>query len=433
MAAIKGYWFFPRIVVDEASAQQISGHARSEPNNLSSIPLLKDDAMFQVLVLGARGAGKSVFLASLFHLLSVQDRKGNNFILSCADLESQSQLRNMFLQISNPDKGWPAGTKSAQEYIFDCEHIKDGQRIKLFKFRYYDFPGGFIAESNATDFGFILAQTRMAHSILVLLDGKKILNLLEDRESPRDEPSIYDDLTMMGTILQECTGKAVHFAITKSDILNLKKYSLTRIKNKLMDHTSFRNIIEQRHGRPTYLLPVSAVGDRFAKFNPETQQMNKRPNGLVEPKHVDMSLTFTLVDYLAKIAADDFSENLDAIIARDYIWRKLVLPLAPLVALLTGPLVGYICHYWGNEYNFFLMAIISAAATLAIGWLASAGGTRIKELIENIWADLDKTRRHFAERQAALKMVINRQIERADHFRRTYPDAAFVSKESPEQ
>lgn len=438
MAALKGY-FFPRLIVDETSAQQVSNRSTtsSESGTLSSLPSMRDDAMFQVLVIGTRGAGKTVFLASLFQLLGVQDPRGNNFILSCPDIRSQSQLKNIFEQISSPERGWPPGTTGTQEYIFECEHIKDEQRIKLFRFRYFDFPGGFLGESNENDFAFILTQIRKAHSILVLLDGKKILNLLEDRAPPIGEPSIYDDLSSMGRFLQECIGKPVHFAITKSDILNLKPNSLGKIKKKLMVHTSFRNIIEQRKSRPTYLIPVSAVGNGFAKFDPVTQQMKKLPNGIVEPKHVDMSLTFTLVDYLTKIATqDDSTREKDGIFVRDWLWQNLVVPYAPLAGLLVGPFVDYIFHVWvGKEVEYSIMAIsimavISAAATLGIRSLLNAGGTKIKELVEGVQMDFANTRRHFAERQAALMSVIKRQIARADRFRAANPDAAFITEES---
>ena len=51
MAALKGY-FFPRLIVDETSAQQGTDRitTRSESGTLSSLPSMRDDAMFQVLV-----------------------------------------------------------------------------------------------------------------------------------------------------------------------------------------------------------------------------------------------------------------------------------------------------------------------------------------------------------------------------------------------
>jgi hypothetical protein len=436
MATLKGY-FFPRLIVDETSENQGSdlGITRSEGNSLSSLPPMKDDAMFQVMVLGTRGAGKTVFLASLFHLLGVQDRNGNNFILSCSDVKNQNQLRSTFQQISSPERDWPSGTTSSQEYIFDCEHIKDGQKIKLFKFRYFDFPGGFIAESNETDFGFILAQIEKSHSILVLLDGKKIRNLLENRDAPKGEPTIYDDLSTMGGILQKCVGKPLHFAITKSDILNLKANSLGRIKKKLLKHNAFRNIIEQRDGRPTYLLPVSAVGNGFAEFDPVTQQMKKRADGLVQPIHVDMSLTFTLVDHLTKIVLQNESPVVDDdMIVRDWLWKKILL-VAPVVGLLAGPAVNYASQkFWGDvKVDYMLQAAISVVATLGLRSILKSCGTQIKEIIESIKADFDKTRRHFAERQVTLKMIVRRQVARADRFRAANPDAAFITEESQDQ
>lgn len=436
VATLKGY-FFPRLIVKEAASDPgiERAAARLERDDLSSLSVLKDDTMFQVFVLGTRGAGKTVFLASLFHLLSTQDRTGNNFILSCADIKNQNQLRSTFQQISNPEQDWPAGTHASQEYIFDCEHIKDGQRIKLFKFRYFDFPGGFIAENNETNLGFILTQIRKAHSILVLLDGKKILNLLENRPSSSGEPTIYDDLSMMAGILQECVGKPLHFAITKSDILNPRAHNLARIKKKLLKHNGFRNITEQQNDRPAYLLPVSAVGNNFAEFDPVNQRMKKRADGLIEPSHVDMSLTFTLVDYLARITAqNELPGDERDIIVRDWLWSKIVL-VAPIIGLLAGPAVSYGGQiFWGGaRVDFILQAIISAAATLGLRSLLSAGGARIKEIVENIKADFDNTRQHLSDRQSALKAVVRRQNVRAARFRDAYPDAALGAEESPER
>jgi hypothetical protein len=433
MATLKGY-FFPRLVIDERSVDRASDRAASrvERDSPSSLPILKDDTMFQVFVLGTRGAGKTVFLASLFHLLSVQDRSRNNFVLSCADAKSQNQLRNTFHQISNPERDWPAGTSASQEYVFDCEHIKDGQRIKLFKFRYFDFPGGFITESTETDFSFILSQAKKAHSILVLLDGKKIRNLLENSAPPKGEPTIYDDLNMMGGILQECIGKPLHFAITKFDILNPKSHSLARIKKKLLKHNGFKNIVEQQGARPIYLLPVSAVGDSFAEFDPVSQQMKKRADGLIEPTHVDMSLTFTLVDYLAKIAAQNELQNDEGTIVRDWFWKKTVL-LAPGCGLLAGPAVSYGGRmFWGEGVEYVSQIVISAAATLGLRLLLDAGGARIKAIVEGIKSDIDNTRKHISERQSALNVVVRRQIARADRFRASYPDASLVNEESLE-
>jgi hypothetical protein len=170
--------------------------------------------------------------------------------------------------------------------------------------------------------------------------------------------------------------------------------------------------------------------------------MKKRANGFVAPKHVDMSLTFTLVDHLARIATqqDPTGDDLGAEIVRDWIWRKVVIPWAPLLGIPVGPCVSYALHLWlgddhiwpGEKGNYAIMAVISAVATLGIRSLLNAGGTWIKEIVESLHADFARARRHFAERQEALKLVIARQIKRADHFRLIYPDAAFVTEESTE-
>jgi hypothetical protein len=438
MATLKGY-FFPRLNIDETSADHAIDRsaASAQSGGLSPLPVPNDDALFQVFVLGTRGAGKTVFLASLFHLLSTQDRARNNFILSCSDPKSLTQLRNIFVQISNPEKDWPAGTHASQEYIFDCEHIKADQRIKLFRFRYFDFPGGFITENKSeADLSFVLTQIKRAHSILVLLDGKKIRNLLEDRLPPEGEPTIFDDLNMMAGILQQCIGKPLHFAITKSDILYPRIHSLAKIKKKLLKHNGFRNLVEHQNGRPVYLLPVSAVGDNFVEFDPVTQQMKKKPDGLIEPSYVDMSLTFTLVDYLKKISAQLRNEHpFDArdVVVRDWVWEKVLL-LAPLLGLLTGPAVslGGQVLFSQAQVSIPLQIVISAAATLGLKSLLSASGTKIKGIVEEIKWEVDSARQHISSRQSTLEVILRRQHSLALRFRELYPESLLASEESLE-
>ena len=170
-----------------------AGQAPHAGAAFAPLPEMGGDPLFQIFVLGTRSAGKTVLLASLYRMLSVQDSSGNNFRLTC-DFNSQKQLDETFDRIADPQQDWPPGSTGIDEYIFDCVHNCAGKDIPLFKFRYFDFPGGFISNARTPEeWRFIHSQVRVAHSILVLLDGKKIKNTIEKIAPPPKEPSLFQD------------------------------------------------------------------------------------------------------------------------------------------------------------------------------------------------------------------------------------------------
>ena len=108
---------------------------------------------------------------------------------------------------------------------------------------------------------------------------------------------------MLTRIVRNCIGKPMHFAVTKYDILSPERHPLSLIKETLLKHRGFSNIIDQQKAKcPVHLLPVSAIGNEFAAYDPASQQMKKLPNGMIAPSRVDLSVTFTIVDYLTMIA-----------------------------------------------------------------------------------------------------------------------------------
>ena len=429
MFSLKGF-FFPKLVDAPVAGLLDTKPLEPEGDPLTPLTVLKDDALFQVFVLGTRGAGKTVFLASLFHLLSTQDGE-NNFILRCNDTKNFNQLRNTFKQIKNPAADWPAGTYASQEYIFDCEHVKERKVINLFKFRYFDFPGGFITEGNSVDeINFVLGQVKNAHSVLVLLDGAKVRNLLDKRQPlPAGEPTIYDDLDMMVGILQQCIGKPFHFAVTKSDILDKNVHTLDAIRSALLQHKGFHNLIaQQRKSYPVHLMPVSAVGDNFVEYDPSRQEMSKRADGRVEPQFVDLSLTLTLVDYLTMISdaiSKQFPDQTESVIVRNWVWKKLR-AAAPLLGASAGPISGPLLSTI-TSFHPVLQVLVSVAATLSLQKIMDAGGTKLQQTVEQLAKDTDEAFGKITDRQSAVEAILKNQVRRAVKFREQYPGSYFAS------
>jgi hypothetical protein len=438
MSAITG-WFFPkmRIGSEAAVAVQSESNVDHAGAQLPPLPALEGEALFQVFVLGTRGAGKTVFLASLFNLLQTQDDTENNFILTCKDTKNLNQLRSTFSQINRVEADWPLGTFSSQEYIFDCEHVKeDGKSISLFKFRYFDFPGGFVTEAkNEAEMNFVLGQVRNAHSVLVLLDGTKVRNFLEKRKPQAKEFTLFDDLNMMVGILQQCVGKPLHFAITKSDILDSKVHTLEAIRDALLQHKGFSKIIrQQRKKHPVHLVPVSAVGNNFVEFDSVTQTMTKRHDGQIEPSFVDLSLTLTLVDYLTGISKSidsEFPEKSESTVVRNWVWKKL-LEHVPILGGAAGPVIdvgGSMLLPVAAIHPVF-QVLISLAAGIGLKMMLSASGSKIKDYIEQLKSDVDSSFDKISDRRSAIDAILKNQMLRAMRFRESYPASYFEPNKS---
>jgi hypothetical protein len=391
--------------------------------------------IFQVFVLGTRGAGKTVFLSSLYNLLSTQDAR-NKFYLEC-DVESRIQLMNTYQCIANPHRGWPEGTSNTKEYIFNCFHHKQGTKpIELFRFRYFDFPGGYItSSSDPKDVKFILTQAKAAHSVLVLLDGIKIRNLLDGVPfvpAGEDDTSLWQDLDMMKDILQQCAGKPIHFAVTKADLLSKSKHSLLKIRELLMRHRGFQNLTRfQSAGGPVHLMPVSAVGAHFATLDPETGQMFKNPNALVSPFNVDLSLTFTIVDFLNQVAIDllnDLSEHSSANDVRSWLYAKATSFLA-YSGFAASPLVMLGEHLLGFAAitNPITSVIVSGASQLGAGAAFRAGGARLQAILSDLHAEIQTSGQALKGKQTIVQEIIRIQIARAEQFTKDYPDSEIAA------
>jgi hypothetical protein len=396
------------------------------------LPEMGGDPLFQVFVLGTRSAGKTVLLSALYRLLCTQDPIGNNFRLLCKDFKSEKLLDDTFNRIADPSQDWPPGSTGIDQYIFDCVHCRAGRDINLFKFRYFDFPGGFVSDARTPEESqFIRTQVRAAHSILILLDGKKIKNAIENiAPATPKETSLYQDLDMLTRVAQDCIGKPMHFAITKYDILSPERHPLSLIKEKLLGHYGFNNIIEQQKREcPVHLLPVSAVGEKFASYDPANQLMKKLPNGQIKPSRVDLSLTFTIVDYLAMIAAErskELSETTDDSTLRRWFIKKVnsVLSHSGTIAapVLTA---GFHTITAASLTNPFVLALVSGASMVGVKAVIDAGANRLGGIVKALAKETEEAQTKIRDEHSAAEAVLKIQLLIAQKFKAEFPDSSF--------
>ncbi|MGD9147903.1 MAG: hypothetical protein PVI80_20220 [Anaerolineae bacterium] len=253
---------------------------------------------YKVIVIGMSGSGKTFFLASMHKKLSVQTNRVRFFLE--AEPNQRRKLLHLYAKIVNPNYDWPPGTSPAvdPQWDFACSiRTEDGDLYRVFNVIYYDYSGTLF--TNPPDSGDpeafeIEREAQQGDALLVLLDGKKVLDMLDGREQGYLELDF--DLSILLPIVQSARAMPVHFVLTKWDILE-DRYSFEEVRDSLFHFDQFRGIVNQRKrsGILTRLIPVSALGSGFARLDADGQ-MVKVPDGVPDPFQVEMPLACAVID-----------------------------------------------------------------------------------------------------------------------------------------
>ncbi|HEY9660390.1 MAG TPA: hypothetical protein V6C65_18210, partial [Allocoleopsis sp.] len=127
---------------------------------------------YNILTLGPSGAGKTVFLASLFKSLSIQGESG--FFIKVEDEKKRNLLNKIYTELVSGEK-WPAGTTGAvNEWTFTCcVKTPDLDDYSACQFTYLDYAGKLLTEFEAEDAGGhnFQSSVKKADAVLAILDG----------------------------------------------------------------------------------------------------------------------------------------------------------------------------------------------------------------------------------------------------------------------
>ena len=257
-------------------------------------------------MLGSSGAGKTVYLASLYRKLGlagdanyyIQPEKGKEIILT-----------HLINKVVQPGSEWPVGTRKLDEWIFKCFVTNKSNKIEACHFAYIDYAGGTFTEASE---GTLEEQNRLfeyesrADIILGLLDGQKILDYMQGSES-RDVFN-FKNLDIQ-RILQEMQHSSptipIHFIISKWDLVkNLGGFTLKEVRDKLLEIPEFHNFLKSRGNRATIrLIPVSAIGMTSASYERDKISGVIKTTKLgneIEPFQVEIPLSYVLTDVVNK-------------------------------------------------------------------------------------------------------------------------------------
>lgn len=268
---------------------------------------------YTVLMLGPRGSGKTVFLASMYNQLCTQGEGG--FFLELESVEKSKQLHDIYTQIAFEEK-WPLGTRRSEvsEWTFTCRvQTKDLPIYPACKFTYLDYAGGLLTDQTDEDDPNFDEQVKKADALLGLLDGQRLCALMQNERL--GQKWAVNELPRILSIMQK-TGKPIHFIISKWDIVE-KKYTLEQIRDCLLNEIPhFKNLVfnYNKAGKPVRLIPVSAVGRDFVTMKPDGS-MEKNLSVLPQPFQVEIPLACILPDLIqadCKEAIDKMREELNS-------------------------------------------------------------------------------------------------------------------------
>jgi hypothetical protein len=260
---------------------------------------------YSIIVLGTRGAGKTVYLASLFRKLSTIN-PNVGFTLQAESTSERKKLNQIYRQIT--EGNWPPGTgqNDTSEWTFTAKI--DNQ--PACRFKYLDYGGGAITDVSFNDNQYE-EFLKNADVILAVLDGLKILALMlliknKQKENPwiiQGASEFINDINDLIIAIEESQqynqdkeDKPIHFLITKWDLLEEYGFDFPEVKEILLQElTQLKDFLKSQNSLFRFI-PVSSVGVGFTIIRNDGQ-IDKNI-GFHEPKsfQVEIPLVYVIRD-----------------------------------------------------------------------------------------------------------------------------------------
>ncbi|NES89353.1 hypothetical protein [Okeania sp. SIO2B9] len=304
---------------------------------------------YKILTLGASGAGKTVFLASMFRSLSTQGEDG--FYLEVEDFESQKLLNDIYANLIIGK--WPETTRRDEisKWKFTCcINNLNLENFPICQFIYFDYAGGRFTDMDEEDSNLQEIIVK-ADAILGLLDGQKIQALMTNSNEENIDDFLNKDLPPIIKWMSYCQAP-IQFVISKWDLLENDNFGLKEISDRLLEIPEFKELVVNRNkeGSPVRLIPVSSIGSGFATPQPDGS-MKKIAGSIPRPFYMEVPVSCVIPDLLEKeiqVNLKRLTTISDASIAENSGFNKLlnkffkgVLSFRWLIDLVVNIIVEY--------------------------------------------------------------------------------------------
>ena len=272
----------------------------------------------KIVALGGSGAGKSLYLASLYRKLT------NSLIID--DINEARKLNQICNDVLNTTEGEVTnpGTSDFKEWKFKWQLNIRKSKYNVGSFTYLDYAGGRIngiSEELKKEKEKLETEIKKAHIVVVFLDGVKLIDLIRWRigiplsiSSARELQSwlnqdIFNIIAYL--TINDCPCP-IHFVITKWDALVFKGFNdLSEVKNTLITTLpQLKEFIDNRatsHSEPIRWIPISSLGEDIAepKYDNEgtftrmaLTTINGNYQNAIKPIYVDIVLSYAMIDTL---------------------------------------------------------------------------------------------------------------------------------------
>ncbi len=393
---------------------------------------------YKIVVVGSKGSGKTLYLASMYNRLSAIGRYNvflecdTNTIITDSDGTQKTPrqlLAKRYANLADPSKDWDAGTVDVEKWAFTCK-VKGTQSPSIFsacEFTYLDYAGGDLDEQYNEE----LEKTiKDADCLLGLLDGAMILSVIRGESSGSIKLTQY-----LGNILPIMSRQTnpVQFIISKWDLFD-GVHTLKEVKARLLQEDNFRDFIHnikesqyrtiEHKGKEfpfsVRLIPVSSVGVGFAKL--EDGKMIKNPGAILKPFQVEMPLACVLIDKikdeLQKVVLQEKeieSKKIDKLTMVEF-WDSAAEFFGSIINLIRKPIVEKL----PPEFRFtddILKKIVEGAMSRAI---------QTREEQESKIRELERKRSESLKRVkdegSSLEYAIDVFLELDEQLKRNFPD-----------
>ncbi|NEO51759.1 MAG: hypothetical protein F6K54_00840 [Okeania sp. SIO3B5] len=254
---------------------------------------------YKILTLGASGAGKTVFMASMFRSLSTQGEYG--FYLEAEDFNQQRRLNQIYTELIAGGK-WPRANIAGNidEWRFTCcIRNPNLENFPICEFIYFDYAGDRFTRMDKEDYQ-LQEIIKQADAILGLLDGQKIQALMNNNNEQKIDNFLNEDLPPIIKWMSYCQAP-IQFVISKWDLLENDNFGLKEISDHLLKIPEFKELVVNRNkeGSPVRLIPVSSIGSGFATPQPDGS-MKKIAGSIPRPFHMGVPVSCVIPDILEK-------------------------------------------------------------------------------------------------------------------------------------
>lgn len=263
---------------------------------------------FNLVAVGLPGAGKTLMLASVYHLFQAP-ANGRSYYLEAPRREA-TELNALFHTISNSSASWPNGTARGDFRRFHftaAAPVRGGEFHRAFTIRYTEYAGELLvanSDDGSENEELLHRDIAEAHAVMALLDGYDVSRALEGDTDAGTRISLAVSTFVESLRYVRCS---VNFAVTKWDLLQLTGQTdaelVGRVRRLLDSSEQFQWLVGRKDAAFTVrLFPISAVGPGFA--TPDASgHMVKRSAGTVNPTGVTLPFSSVIPDIFERAEA----------------------------------------------------------------------------------------------------------------------------------